>query len=251
MSRPLIRAFRAIRQLIQDPSRTEEVFTVVRNLDPRRLHRLHARMGRSAAGRELLRDRPSLLPWLVDREALAAMPDGSLGRAYLAFCHREGIDPGGLVAASTVEHSPVHDTELRWIDDRLRDSHDLWHVVLGCRTDLIGELSVLTFGVMQTRNRGIAALVLTGFLRSFKVPEVGRRLRRLLVHALLAGRRAMWLPEARWEELLPLSLVEVRQRLGVTPLPAYTPLYMPSSPDQSVPGSPTSRDVEGSPAQID
>lgn len=248
MNRPLIRALRAIRQLIQDPSRTEEVFTVVRNLDPGRLHRLHARMQRSAAGRELLRDRPSLLPWLADREALEAMPDGSLGRAYLAFCHREGIDPDGLVMASTVDNHPAHDIELRWIDDRIRDTHDLWHVVLGCRTDIIGELSVLAFGVMQTRNRGIAALVLTGFLRSFEAPELGRRLRRLLVHALLRGRRAVWLPEVRWEELLPLPIAEVRKRLSVTPLPAYTPFYMPPSADQSVP---TSRDVEGSPAQMD
>lgn len=221
-------AIRAIARLLRDPNRTEDVFTIVRGLDPGRIYRLHARLRRSAAGRGLLREQPSLLTRLIDREALAAMPEGSLGRAYLAFCHREGIDPDGLVAASEGEDQPKHGAELTWIQHRIRDSHDLWHVCLGCRTDIIGELSVLAFTAAQTRNRGIVALTLAGFLYSFTLPGVSRRERRLLVRALLRGRRAAWFPAVRWEELLPLPLPEVRERLGIAALPDYTPTYAPA-----------------------
>lgn len=157
---------------------------------------------------------------------LAALPEGSLGRAYLDFREREGITPGGLVEASVNDARDALDGELRFIADRMRDSHDLWHVVTGCRTDLAGELSVLAFTAAQTAGLGVGMLALAGYAHSFTLPgELGERGRRLAREAFSRGLRAGWLPVADWEALLPLPIEEARAALGITAVASYPPFY--------------------------
>jgi len=223
--RPL-EAARAIRSLLQNPEATEEAFTIVRVIDNGGIDRLHARWTASPDGRRLLRERPSLLDLLENGDGLRAMPEGSLGHAYLAFSEREGISPGGLVEASENEERALLDDERRYIADRMRESHDLWHVVTGCRTDLAGELSVLAFTTAQIGALGIGVLTLAGYAYSFTLPgEVGKRGRRLARESFLRGRRAEWLPVADWEGLFPLPIEEARAKLGITSVISYVPLY--------------------------
>jgi len=220
-----IEAFRALNELLRDPNDTEQAFRLVRAADAGAIDRIHARFVATEAGRALLRDRPSLLEALADTDALAAMPEGSLGRAYLDFCSAEGITPGGLVEASEATWTDEVGPELRYIADRLRDSHDLWHVVGGYRTDLFGELSVLAFSFAQTRNAGLGLLVAAGYLRSFTFAHASAGDARVLTReAFRRGRRAEWLPAVRWEDLLAEPLDEVRMLLGVGPAPSYTPV---------------------------
>src|SRR5687767_4124801 len=127
----------ALSRLIRDPNDTEQAFRIVRALDGPHSERFFIRFAQSEGGKKLLRERPSILAALSDRASLEAMPEGSLGRAYLAFCEREGISPGGLVEASELEERDKLDPDFRYMADRMRDSHDLWHVVTGYRTDLL------------------------------------------------------------------------------------------------------------------
>ncbi len=225
--RPL-EALRGVRGILTDPTRTEEAFRIIRAVDAGGLDRLHARFRQSPKGRLLLSERPSLLSKLEDREALAAMPEGSLGRAYLAFCDAEGITPGGLVDASHFDDvDPGIDPEVRYVADRMRDAHDLWHVVVGCRTDLAGELAILAFTTAQTESVGVAVLTLAGYARSFTLPkELGGEGRRLVKAAFLRARNAAFFPVVHWESLLSRPLDEVRNELNVEPVPAYAAYYV-------------------------
>ena len=109
----------------------------------------------------------------------------------------------------------------------MRDSHDLWHVFAGCRTDLAGELAVLTFTAAQTGNFGVGLLAMAGFVKSFTLPEeLGHRGRALVKGAWRRGRAADFLPVAPWEQLLARPLDEVRAELGVEPMPTYEPMYV-------------------------
>ncbi len=92
------RALRALRRLMRDPDRTENAFEVIAALDPDLMERGLARMLAHPEGRRMFLERPCLLDRLRDREALARLPDGSFGRAYLAHIERYGLDPGKLVA---------------------------------------------------------------------------------------------------------------------------------------------------------
>ena len=60
--------------------------------------------------------------------------------------------------------------------DRLRDMHDLCHVVAGYRGDLIGEASVLALSFAQTRNPGVGLMALAGFLKIGGVVPGARKL---------------------------------------------------------------------------
>ncbi|MGB5705103.1 MAG: Coq4 family protein, partial [Polyangiales bacterium] len=154
----------AIRRVFADPDATEHVFEVIDALQGPNLKRMRARLQRSQTGRRLLATKPSMLPLLNDREALRALPDGSLGRAYLEFVESEGITAEGLVEASERVRENVED-EYLWIKDWLRDTHDLWHTVLGYQGDLVGEVALLAFSHYETGNLGVGAIAVLGWLK--------------------------------------------------------------------------------------
>lgn len=216
----------ALARLLRDPNDTQQAFRVVQALDGGHVEGLFRRFADTASGARLLRERPSLLAALTDRAALEALPEASLGRAYLAFCDREGIAPGGLVEASELERRALLRPELRFMADRLRDSHDLWHVVTGYRTDLRGEGSVLAFTAAQTGSYGVSLLAGAGYLRSYTFDDaLGQPSRELIGQAFVRGRRAAWLPALEWERLLQEPLERVRARVNLLDAPTYVPLY--------------------------
>jgi len=212
------RALRALRELVRNPDDTRHVFTVIESLSGHAPLRLLARFRRSESGQRLLATHAAILPTLRDRARLARMPEGSLGRAYLAFLEREKITADGLVQASLDGETGVvaQGTDFEYVGDRLRDTHDLWHTVTGYHGDLYGEASLLAFSGVQIRNPGIALIVLTALLRA-RDPK----LLRMVWRALESGARAEWLPPVEWEGLLELPLEEVRRRLRIEPVPEY------------------------------
>lgn len=214
------RAWRALRQLLEDPDDTSRVFVIIDALSGRSPHRALSRLRRRADGRRLLRERPDVLSVLSDRKRLEGMPEGSLGRAYLSFLDAEGITAQGLVAASDVpsESGALDDDDVAYLHARLRDSHDLWHVVTGYHGDLIGEASLLAFSFAQTWSPGVGFIVVGGLLR------IGAgEARGVIVEGFRRGLRAEWLPAVHWEALLPLPLDEVRRQLKVGAPPNYEP----------------------------
>ena len=221
--RPRIRpldAWRALRELLRNPDDTKQVFKIIDALSGRSGERMFERFRRTEVGARILEERRSLLKTLTDREALLALPEGSLGRAYAEFTAREQISADGLVEAS-VEGGRRLDfgEQRRLLGERLRDMHDLWHVVTGYGRDLVGEASLLAFSYAQTRNRGVGFIVLIAWLKA-RGPE-GRPFRRLIRDGYRRGRQAAWLPGADWEALLARPLDEVRRELCGGPLPVY------------------------------
>jgi ubiquinone biosynthesis protein COQ4 len=215
-----LRALRALRALEADPDDLPQVFTIIDNLPGRAPGRLLERLRDTPFGRRLLVDRPRLAATLTDRAALARLPEGSLGRAYLAFVEEHGISPEGIVSASEIGGARPKDLDpdMVLVGDRMRDAHDLWHVVTGYGTDLVGEAALLAFSYAQTKNPGVLLVVLLGAAR-FAAEQ-----RDVMWEGYKRGARAAWLPEVEWEALLARPLEEVRRQLGVGPLPIYTPV---------------------------
>jgi ubiquinone biosynthesis protein COQ4 len=231
-----IEALRALRALLASPDDTAQVFRVIRALSGRSFERVLDRVLADPTGRRILEERRSLLPALADRARLRALPDGTLGREYARFMDAEAISAEGLLEAS---RSPEPEPEHRLgaagqvLGERLRDMHDLWHVVTGYGRDLFGEAALLAFTYAQTRNRGIGAIVLVGLWRMWR--GGAREAAALVRRAWWRGRRAAFLPAADWEALLELPLDEVRRRLRVGPPPTYTPLRSTAAPPVGAP----------------
>ncbi len=208
---PLV-ALRALRTLIRDPERTEQVFVIIRAMAGDSIERNYARFLRTDRGQIMRRERPDLIEYLKDREALAQMPKGSLGRAYLEFAESQQITADGLVEAST-DDTVIEDPGLRWFAERLRDMHDLWHVTTGYGRDTFGEACLLAFTYGQTQNRGLGIIAFVGTIKLAR--ELGQGIFSAVWQGYRAGKRARWLPEQPWEQLLSQPLDKVREQLRI------------------------------------
>ena len=212
------RAWSAVRGLLADPERTELAFEAIAAVSARDFERLFQRFVATAEGRRLLVEQPSLLDALRDRERLRAMPEGSFGRAYAAFMDAAKLEADGLVAADRTSEAAlgkrVADPDRDWLSERLRDMHDLWHVLSGYGRDEAGEAANLAFTYGQVPFRGVALIIVAVAL----VHPHGDRFAwpRYLYRAWRRSREAR-LITPRYEELLPLPLDEVRRTLGITP----------------------------------
>jgi ubiquinone biosynthesis protein COQ4 len=217
--RPLT-AIRAMRALLRDPDDTARVFDVISALGGRNGERAFERFRRTDTGARVLAEGRSLLAVLSDRERLLALPPESLGRRYAEFMGRERISAEGLAEASLAagHADPSLSPERRLFGARLRDMHDLWHVVTGYGRDLLGEASLLAFSYAQTRNRGVGFIVATAWWKARRAPEF----RRMLRDGYRRGRSSAWLPAADWEALLARPLEDVRAELRVGSPPRYS-----------------------------
>ncbi len=217
-------ALTAMRALAKNPDDTAQVFRIVESLSGPAAQRQFIRFSRTALGHRVLSSREDLLSTLCDRARLEAMPEDSLGRAYLRFIDAEGITPGGLVDASAEGSTGRWRTEVIGVErelfrHRMRDMHDLWHAITGYRGDLIGESSLLAFTFAQTRAPGIALIVAVALSRA---PNAYRR---VILNGFARGVRAAWLPGQDWVSLLPLPLTTVRELLHIDAPPSYVPVY--------------------------
>jgi len=229
-ARPL-EAVRALRALVANPDDTAQVFRVIRALSGRSFEGVLRRTQADPLGARILAERRSLHPLLADRDRLRALPEGSLGREYARFMDAEQISANGLVEASRAD-APEDEhrlgPEAAVLGERLRDMHDLWHVVTGYGRDLIGEAALLSFTYAQTRNRGIGAVVAVALYKLWRAGATDAVA--LIRGAWRRGRAAAFLPAADWEALLELPLDDVRGRLRVGPVPHYEQIRSPSAP---------------------
>jgi ubiquinone biosynthesis protein COQ4 len=220
----LPRAARALSALIKNPDDLPQVFNLIDSMSTvGHFRRSRSRFAKTDTGQRLLATKPDIVAILADRERLRAMPEGSLGRAYLAFVESEKISAEGIRKASETARSlAAIDRELAFIRERMRDTHDLWHAATGYRGDLLGEIGLLAFTVAQQWNTGIAVMVLTAMLKAKRRIDVVGVVR----DGYRRGRKAAWLPSQDWESLLEKPLDDVRARLKLGAPPIYTPIRM-------------------------
>jgi len=204
-----LKAFRAVRRLMADPQDTAQVFTVFRALRGTSGIRAFRRFAASATGAQVLREKRRLLDTLSDRVRLAALPGESFGRRYFDFMEKEQLSAEGLVEASqSWEKDPVP-ADMELFRARMRDAHDLIHVLTGYGRDGLGEACLLAFMYAHTRNRGALLIIL------MSVTRMPRAARRAVFEAWHNGRKARWLQDQDYEALLPRPLDEVRRELNI------------------------------------
>jgi ubiquinone biosynthesis protein COQ4 len=217
------RAMRAARALSANPDDLPQVFTIIESLSGNTLQRIGDRMQRDAVGKRLIEARGDIVSLLSDRAALARLPEGSLGRAYLAFVEREGISAEGIRAAAAqgmTADTPLP-APLDWVHARMRDTHDLWHAAVGYSGDVLGETALLAFIFAQSWNPAIALILAIGFGKTVGFPGGGASARATIADGFRRGLRAKWLPAQDWEAMLAMPVEEVRRRLGLDAPPVY------------------------------
>ena len=198
------------------------------------------RMRTHPTGKRILERKPDLGAALSDATTLGNMPAGSLGRAFCASMEVPGGVPGYLLASLIYKDGFFDSLDIsddaRYVIERSRWLHDLFHVVTGHGTDLSGEGLTIYFMLGYEHGLSFRAASFAPFgigPRFFIRPSCGQgRWRALLedAHARgLAANRVCPPTFVPWEELLPRPLDDVRKELGIVPFLEDTSRWLDQS----------------------
>jgi ubiquinone biosynthesis protein COQ4 len=174
-------------KLVEDKEDTEQVFHIIEATKGRRSHAQAWNFVRSPEGQRFLSEEVDIPAMLDDHARWADCGPNSVAAHYIAFMKREGLSAAGLVAESHKWLPPEqrHADLTEWYFSRLRDTHDLFHVLTGYGRDALGEASLLGFSYEQNFNKGILFIAYAGARQIKKMS----RTRAPLYAAIKEGRR--------------------------------------------------------------
>ena len=218
----LPKAWRHFKELVKDKEDTSQVTEIFQALPWRGIYDAALAFLNSERGQEIRRKEPSLVRILDDRAALRKLPVGSLAHAYCDFMEREGLSAQGLVDELD-KNRPAHmywDDQVTWYFNRMRDTHDLMHILSGFGRDALGEQCVLAFTYSQQPSPAHLFLGYAGGLEIRKHP-VKVPVFRAVREAQNMGKACPRLVEMSITDLLALPLEEVRAKLNIKPPKFY------------------------------
>lgn len=202
------RALRALTRVMLDPEQTDQVL-VFSNLAnaKQRDERLHLFFD-DARGKRLYDERRTIDSQTIDLDALAALPAGTLGHAYATFMRAHGLTPDVFDGRP----ADVRDDRAAYVMQRLRQTHDLWHVVTNAETDPAGEVALQAFTYAQMRAPSSGILAALGTLRSLRYT---RDVVRDVIDMYRLGKQAEPLAVFPWEDHWATPIVDVRRMLAL------------------------------------
>lgn len=215
--RPL-KAWRHFRNLVQDKENTGEVFNIFESLPWKGLFPAAERFLGSERGRALRAREPYLPAILDDHARLRRMPKGSLAHAYCDFMEREGLTAHGLVEEFDrfmAERGDFHD-QFAWYLNRIRDTHDILHVLTGYGRDALGEQCVLAFTYSQQPAPAHLFIAYAGGLEIRREVQSQAPVFSAIREGQRLGKACPRLAEQSILDLLPLTPDEARAWLGIT-----------------------------------
>jgi ubiquinone biosynthesis protein COQ4 len=216
--RPLV-AMRAFRRLVADKEDTAQVFEIINALTGRSIPDGYIKLTRRAG--EIAYRRQELSGQFADAAWLDGFAPGTVGAAYREFMRTQNLSIEHLAEESErilPEAAAPH--VYAWYARRLRDIHDVWHVLTGYGRDALGEACVVSFSHAQTRNLGFA-FIGAAAARSIGRGSPGVPAWRAVREAWRNGKQAAWLPGEDYAALFAEPLEDARVRLGIPPASIY------------------------------
>ena len=211
--------------MLRNPEHTESVFDIEDGLKPLKATDNVVDYVRGDEGvARMIEER-----WLAsppDVASLARMPRATLGWCFAHHLIDNGFDPDYYRKIEVK-------SDVDYVLMRMRQTHDLWHVVTGIDTSREGELSLKAFELAQIR-RPMAAVITCGGVMRYLVhspDELGTVLD-AISHGYWLGHHAKPMLAQRWEEGWERPLADWREQLNVpvaVQLPDADPCLEPSS----------------------
>jgi ubiquinone biosynthesis protein COQ4 len=157
-------------------------------------------------GKKAFTDRFSL--GAIDLAELSQLADNTLGRLYAEHMMQNQLKP--LQA-----DFPQSDRD--FLGMHITETHDIWHVVTGCKTDMLGEIQLEAFYIAQLKmSRFWLALVTKNLLKSLLYDiEVADRYMEVIAKGWMMGNQAEPLFGVNWNNLWETPIEEVRASFNV------------------------------------
>jgi ubiquinone biosynthesis protein Coq4 len=148
-------------------------------------------------------------------EALAKCPDGSLGNEF----HRQIIDNNFDLEVLDRDALGLRDypPPLDYLNVRILQCHDLWHIVGGYHTTALHEVGISAFQMSQFgHNYSAQFLAFIIAKAAIRRPEGLALLMEITMGGWKHGRGTPQLLGVDWEDIWDKPTDEIRQRLGVS-----------------------------------
>jgi len=180
----------------------------------------YQRLLATAQGGRQAYERVELAPRLMDDVWLDSFAAGTVGAAYRDFIRSEHLSAEGLAELSRQRSSRAEERHpYAWFGRRIRDTHDIWHILSGYHRDGTGEACLVAFSYAQTRGLGWALIALGAGWRVLKAGSMPHA--RAIWQGYRRGKAANWLPGEDFTALMNGPLETARRRLNITPATAY------------------------------
>ncbi|MFT6050735.1 MAG: ubiquinone biosynthesis protein Coq4 [Halioglobus sp.] len=161
------------------------------------------------------------IPGHTDITALGSCPENSLGRSLHHMIIENGYDPEVLdrdaIALSELPHS------LHYLNARILQMHDVWHLVAGYETTSSNEIAISAFQLAQFgHNYSSMFLAAVMSISTFKEPRGFTILMQIINEAWQHGRETPVMMDIEWENHWDNSLEEIRSTHDI---PTYTSIF--------------------------
>lgn len=163
-------------------------------------------LSRYPQGRLAFQERPRL--GKVDLQQLHQLPKNTLGYLYADHMIKNGLTP---LRAGNADH------EYAFLAAHITETHDIWHVVTGCDTNITGEIQLEAFYVAQMyASRFWMALLAKNLLKAalFHV-ELSAQYLDALAQGWIMGKQALPLFGIQWNTLWETPLEDIRASLNI------------------------------------
>jgi ubiquinone biosynthesis protein COQ4 len=215
-------AFDAIRKLMNNGDDTTQVFRIMRSLNVGSTPKSYAQLIATTEGGRIAYDRVELARRFSDRDFVASFAPGTVGAAYRDFLESTGYSADGLVEVSKLEPDETDMAHpYAWFGRRVRDTHDIWHVMTGYKADeSLGEACLVAFSYAQVGGLGWAFIGGAAALKSLRVTK-STLFAKAVWEGYRHGRAAKWISGEDYLTLLHEPIDAARARLGIREPVAY------------------------------
>jgi ubiquinone biosynthesis protein Coq4 len=177
------------------------------------LARNHPKIGRSAH---------SAMPPRLDLNELARQPEGSLGHDFHRLIIDNGFDLEVLdrEAIGLAKLPP----SLRFLNTRILQMHDVWHLVGGFHTTVLHEIAISAFQLAQF-GHGYSAMFLAtvAATTSFGETDGAPVLLQTMAEGWRHGRTSPSFMAIDWEREWKFSVADIRAHHGIAPFAGTFP----------------------------
>lgn len=213
-------ALKALRRLLADKDDTVQVFEIMRALNGDATPKGYDRLLRTAQGGRIAYERVELCERLMDDAWLDSFAPGTVGAAYRDFVRSQNFSAEGLAEVSRERaRQPDLPHPYAWFGRRVRDIHDIWHVLTGYHRDGLGEACLVAFSFAQTGGLGWGLIALGAGLSALRDSSQPRA--RAIWQGYQRGKAAAWLCGEDYLTLLNEPMEAARRRLNITPASVY------------------------------
>lgn len=213
-----LNTLKSVLNVLRDPTQTDSIYDIEDAL-------LRSHPQTMAASLNYMLSRPEIAAFAKERYSpsepelvkLMTYPPNSLGYAFAQYISSSGFDPGFYRKMDVVDDASC-------LLFRLRQTHDIWHVVTGMSVDVAGEIGLKAFELAQTRRPLAGILIAAAFVSTLlNQPEQLDRLLDRVASGYRMGAKAKPLLAQKWEDHWEKPVAEWRAELGIEPMPVYVP----------------------------